>query len=187
MITLAVAYLGFFVADSVLEVSGVLATVAAGITLALLGRSSIRGRAAVHQVTLSYPEAWITLTSSRRGRLHSHNSLLPLSSALFSHTHHASATCLRSQVWETIEHVGYTLIFLLAGNIFGMVLAEPNNGVGLREWGWLLLLWLALLAIRGCVIAAFYPVLDVLGYGLHWKVQTVSHHTCTLHAQRLQV
>ena len=122
VITLAVAYLGFFVADSVLKVSGVLATVAAGITLALLGRSSIRGGAAVHQV------------------------------------------------WETIEHVGYTLIFLLAGNIFGMVLAEPNNGVGLREWGWLLLLWLALLTIRGAVIAAFYPVLDVLGYGLHWKV-----------------
>jgi NhaP-type Na+/H+ or K+/H+ antiporter len=50
VITLAVAYLGFFVADSVLDVSGVLATVAAGLTLALLGRSSIRGGAAVHQV-----------------------------------------------------------------------------------------------------------------------------------------
>ena len=61
------------------------------------------------------------------------------------------------------------MIFLLAGNIFGVVLAEPHNGVGLREWGWLVLLWLALLVIRAVVIAVFYPVLDVLGYGLHWK------------------
>lgn len=63
----------------------------------------------------------------------------------------------------------YTLIFILAGNIFGVVLAEANNGVGVYEWGYLLLLWLTLLLIRAAVVLCFYPVLDVLGYGLHWK------------------
>jgi hypothetical protein len=115
-----------------------------------------------------------SFTWARGRRRDSHTpSFRPLT--FTSHSRAAPPPCACGhprQVWGTIEHVGYTLIFLLAGNIFGMVLAEPNNGVGLREWGWLLLLWLALLVIRGAVIATFYPVLDVLGYGLHWKVQT---------------
>jgi len=121
IITLAVAYLGFFVADSMVQVSGVLETVAAGVTMSALGRSSIRDPKSLHHV------------------------------------------------WETIEFCGYTLIFILAGNIFGVVLAEANNGVGVYEWGYLLLLWLTLLLIRAAVVLCFYPVLDVLGYGLHWK------------------
>ena len=61
------------------------------------------------------------------------------------------------------------MIFILAGNIFGVVLAEPNNGVGVYEWGYLCALYLALILIRAVVVLCFYPILDVLGYGLHWK------------------
>ena len=57
----------------------------------------------------------------------------------------------------------YTLIFMLAGNIFGVVLAEPNNGVGSAEWQYLAMLWVVCLAIRAAIVTLFYPVLDVLG------------------------
>ncbi|KAK3251009.1 hypothetical protein CYMTET_39639 [Cymbomonas tetramitiformis] len=121
VITIIVAYLGFFIAENQAGVSGILATVAAGISMSALGRTSIRNPQTIHQV------------------------------------------------WDTIEFCGNTLIFMLAGNIFGVVLAEPNNGVGVYEWSYLSLLWIALLAIRAVVVLCFYPVLKFLGYGLHWK------------------
>eukprot|EP00976_Prorocentrum_cordatum_P000554 11053-Prorocentrum_minimum.AAC.1 len=52
---------------------------------------------------------------------------------------------------------------MLAGNIFGVVLAEPNNGVGSAEWQYLAMLWVVCLAIRAAIVTLFYPVLDVLG------------------------
>lgn len=125
VITLCVAYLGYFVAENMWNVSGVLATVTAGITISALGRSSIKDMKSLHQV------------------------------------------------WSTIEFCGYTLIFMLAGNIFGVVLAEPNNGVGIHEWQYLAALWVACLVIRAAIVTLFHPVLDLLGYGLHWKDATV--------------
>eukprot|EP00854_Cymbomonas_tetramitiformis_P015064 gene15064-17804_t len=100
VITIIVAYLGFFIAENQAGVSGILATVAAGISMSALGRTSIRNPQTIHQV------------------------------------------------WDTIEFCGNTLIFMLAGNIFGVVLAEPNNGVGVYEWSYLSLLWIALLGRR---------------------------------------
>jgi len=68
-------------------------------------------------------------------------------------------------VWEWLEWMGNTLIFFLAGTILGVTFCESSN-ISAGDWLLLLLNYAAVNVARGVVIAVFFPVLRLLGYGL---------------------
>lgn len=65
------------------------------------------------------------------------------------------------------EFVANTLVFHLAGALVfeGFRLAEPS----FEDWCWVVYLYVALVAIRGLMILAFYPALRRLGPGMRWR------------------
>eukprot|EP00884_Botryococcus_braunii_P023322 jgi/Botrbrau1/9674/Bobra.0201s0008.1 len=76
-------------------------------------------------------------------------------------------------VWETLEYVANTLIFILSGIIIAAKIY--TNSIGTEDnikpidYGFAVLLWVYLLIIRGVILVVFWPVLKNLGYSLDWK------------------
>ncbi|CAH0375499.1 unnamed protein product [Pelagomonas calceolata] len=84
-----------------------------------------------------------------------------------AHTVHA--------VWEFLEHVGNTVVFMLAGSLTGKIVCEnwkDSGGKGdwldVADFGWLLFTWFALVIIRCLTIAMLWPLLK-------WLEQRYSH------------
>eukprot|EP00884_Botryococcus_braunii_P017513 jgi/Botrbrau1/4445/Bobra.0348s0033.1 len=76
-------------------------------------------------------------------------------------------------VWETLEYVANTLIFILSGVIIAAKIYTNSVGnadeiVGI-DYGYAVLLWVYLLIIRALLFVIFWPALKNLGYGLDWK------------------
>ena len=109
-VTLACAYLSFFVGEHVCAVSGVLCTVTAALVLAEAGQPLINNHKAMERV------------------------------------------------WHTLEFVGNTIIFLLAGALVGEALTLEHIQLG-RDFGWLLVIWVLAVVVRGLMLVAFWPVL----------------------------
>ena len=62
---------------------------------------------------------------------------------------------------ELVEHLLNTLLFTLAGVVFGNVIAgDLWSGA---DWGYLVLLWLLLNFIRAFLTFAFYPIISRIG------------------------
>jgi len=66
-------------------------------------------------------------------------------------------------VWVTIEFFGNTILFMLAGTIWGFVVSDRNlqdNGITITwsDWGYLIVLFLFLVLIRIVVVLMFYPL-----------------------------
>ena len=85
-------------------------------------------------------------------------------------------THLMSHFWEITEVLLNTLLFTLAGCVFGGMLVDSNRqNVGIdtifepQDWGYLFVLFVLLLAIRFFLIFAFYPLLSVIGIGTSWQ------------------
>eukprot|EP00927_Polykrikos_kofoidii_P071526 TRINITY_DN67788_c0_g1_i1.p1 TRINITY_DN67788_c0_g1~~TRINITY_DN67788_c0_g1_i1.p1 ORF type:complete len:1026 (+),score=207.36 TRINITY_DN67788_c0_g1_i1:67-3144(+) len=68
-------------------------------------------------------------------------------------------------VWHTIEFVGNTVVFFLAGTITGSIMGD----VDLADYGWLLVTYVSTIAARGTMIAMLFPALQRMGPGLTWK------------------
>jgi len=72
-------------------------------------------------------------------------------------------------VWETVEFIGNTVIFFLAGLIFSDAVLSRRNYIGMADFGWLLVLYVCVTLIRALMIATFWIPLNVLGKPIHWK------------------
>lgn len=113
-ITLCCAYLSFFVAEHVLEVSGVLSCCAAGVVVAWLGPPLILQHESMHSV------------------------------------------------WGMCEWIGNTLIFLLAGILFGETL-KARTGVDFLV---LICVYVFLHIIRAAMFVLLFPLISRLGCGV---------------------
>ncbi|CAE7360853.1 NHX7 [Symbiodinium natans] len=119
--TLCCAYLAFFVAESELSTSGVLATVSAGFVVAYY--------------------AWPRFVSLEAMEI----------------------------VWETVEFVGNTVIFFLAGLLFADTVLDSLSLIHLSDFGYLLMIYLALLVIRALMLAILWIPLNKVGSPVDWR------------------
>ncbi|KAL7554240.1 hypothetical protein ACHAWF_017833 [Thalassiosira exigua] len=75
--------------------------------------------------------------------------------------------------WSLLEHLLNTVIFALGGIVFGDVLvlndAEGGKVWRGRDWGYLLLLYVLVNAIRFFLMFAFYPINSRIGLGTNWQ------------------
>lgn len=78
-----------------------------------------------------------------------------------SHTMHT--------VWDTIEFVGNTVIFFLAGIKFMAVIMHRRDSIDLIDWFWLLVLYVALTVVRALMIAVMWKPLNALGHPITYK------------------
>jgi NhaP-type Na+/H+ or K+/H+ antiporter len=65
-------------------------------------------------------------------------------------------------VWETIEYIGNTLLFMLAGMIVGNVLFVREDVIDHWDFFYLLLLYVTVSCIRFCVIVGSYPFVKLV-------------------------
>lgn len=121
VVTICCGYLAFFMSESELSSSGVIATVSAGICIA-------------HSCWPLFVSRETVLT-----------------------------------VWEAIEFIGNTVIFFLAGLIFGGTLLEEKSYLKLVDVAWLLLLYVSIFAIRALMLAVFWLPLNMVGSHLSWQ------------------
>lgn len=69
-------------------------------------------------------------------------------------------------VWHAIEYFGNTIIFALAGLIFGNIIYEYSAAIQPAQYGHVFIVYLILYASRFVMILLFYPLLAKMGYGL---------------------
>jgi NhaP-type Na+/H+ or K+/H+ antiporter len=85
-------------------------------------------------------------------------------------------THLMHHFWEITEWLLNTLLFTLAGCVFGGMLVDSNKQIAENErifepqdWGYLFVLFFLLQAIRFFLIFAFYPLISAIGIGTSWQ------------------
>ncbi|CAN0038014.1 unnamed protein product, partial [Sphacelaria rigidula] len=61
--------------------------------------------------------------------------------------------------WKTLQFFADTTIFFLSGLIVVGVAINDSRAINGRDWGYLVLLFIALYIIRGLVVMLAYPVL----------------------------
>ncbi|CAE6920003.1 NHX7, partial [Symbiodinium sp. CCMP2456] len=66
-------------------------------------------------------------------------------------------------VWETVEFVGNTVIFFLAGLLFADTVLDSLGIIHLSDFGYLVLVYLALLVIRSLMLAILWIPLNKVG------------------------
>jgi len=66
-------------------------------------------------------------------------------------------------VWETVEMVGNTVIFFLAGLLFAATIFDKWGHIEGAEFGWLLVLYLLVTATRAVVIGVLWPLINRVG------------------------
>lgn len=72
-------------------------------------------------------------------------------------------------VWETIEFVGNTMIFLLAGLLFADSCFSRVEHIFLMDLWWLLLMYVAAMVVRAVLIAILWIPLRLAGEPLTWQ------------------
>lgn len=68
--------------------------------------------------------------------------------------------------WVLLEHLLNTVLFALGGVVWGSVMTRTYEGENLwtgTDWGYLVLLYVLVVAIRGLLVAFFYPILSRMG------------------------
>jgi NhaP-type Na+/H+ or K+/H+ antiporter/CRP-like cAMP-binding protein len=69
-----------------------------------------------------------------------------------------------NEFWEMLAHIANTVVFILSGVI--MARRFLLLSVGVRDVGWLVVLYFVVTLIRGAMVASFSPALRGSGYGL---------------------
>jgi NhaP-type Na+/H+ or K+/H+ antiporter len=74
-------------------------------------------------------------------------------------------------VWEAVEFMGNTMVFLLAGLLWGYEILDDYHQAHITRWDVLHLLGLyaALHVIRGIMVCCFWPFLNCIGEKITWK------------------
>ena len=81
-------------------------------------------------------------------------------------------TEMMSSFWDLVDQLLNTLLFTLGGLVFGSVISNYGEREGFwtaSDWGYLLLLWVLLHAIRFLLVFSFYPCTVRLGLSTNWK------------------
>jgi len=83
---------------------------------------------------------------------------------------------LMENYWALTEHLLNTVLFTLAGVVWGNLISDSKQSTfdgesfwGLREWGYLILLWVFLVLIRGFLFFSFYPITSRIGLKTNLK------------------
>jgi NhaP-type Na+/H+ or K+/H+ antiporter len=74
--------------------------------------------------------------------------------------------------WLLVEHLLNTLLFLLGGLVWGTIIANPGDRPGSftgEDWGYLVLLYIILTAIRFTLFAISFPVISRIGLKSNWQ------------------
>eukprot|EP00978_Attheya_sp_CCMP212_P034946 scaffold149528_cov46-Attheya_sp.AAC.1 len=74
--------------------------------------------------------------------------------------------------WMLLEHLLNTVLFALGGVVWGFVISNQDERLGLfgaQEWGYLILLYVLLTVIRFGLFFASYPILSRMGLGTNLK------------------
>lgn len=116
--TIACAYVSFFLAQFVLDVSGVISTITSGVVLAWLAPPLI----------------------------------------LQPHSMHA--------IWEFLEWIGNTLIFIIAGLLVGSYIINYSQGF---EYGLIFVVYIYMFLIRLLLLVICYPAMTYLSKGYSWN------------------
>lgn len=78
-------------------------------------------------------------------------------------------------VWEELEFIANTLIFVLTGVIIAGNIYQSEHSVGAtiqiqaRDYGYAFLLWVVLIAIRAIIFAVCFPILKYTGYSITFR------------------
>eukprot|EP00457_Paulinella_chromatophora_P001742 gb/GEZN01001744.1/.p1 GENE.gb/GEZN01001744.1/~~gb/GEZN01001744.1/.p1 ORF type:complete len:783 (+),score=79.47 gb/GEZN01001744.1/:144-2492(+) len=78
---------------------------------------------------------------------------------------------LMENFWTLVEHLLNTLLFTLGGVVWGFVISE-NERTGMwvaEDWGYLIVLYILLNAIRFLLLVATYPITRRIGLGTNWQ------------------
>lgn len=76
-------------------------------------------------------------------------------------------------VWEALEFVGNTLIFLLAGLLFASKCLSRSHALQWRDLGYLILLYIVVTLIRAVMIILLWPILQLVGARMTWQEAVV--------------
>lgn len=121
VVTICCGYLAYFMSESELSSSGVVATVTSGICIAY--------------------SCWPLFVSRE--------------------------TVLT--VWEAVEFIGNTVIFFLAGLIFGGAVLDAKSDLQMKDLGWLFALYGGIFVIRAIMMIIFWIPLNMVGSHLQWQ------------------
>jgi NhaP-type Na+/H+ or K+/H+ antiporter len=79
---------------------------------------------------------------------------------------------LMEDFWTLVEHLLNTLLFLLGGLVWGTIIANTGERTGTftgNDWGYLVLLYVVLTAIRFALFAIVFPVISRIGLKSNWQ------------------
>lgn len=157
------AYACFYVAEGMIEASGVMAVVSMGGVLAatfwpvLADPDLLRGT--WHTLEWAYNTVLFQLTGLVIG-------------SKFIEAVDADSDCLQcggdessGAIWCNLRGAGYGREALINGSLSDAQCASLNLHV-FEDLGWAVLLYLFAIIIRGVVVIVFFPLLQRLGYGL---------------------
>lgn len=73
--------------------------------------------------------------------------------------------------WNLVEYLLNTLLFTLGGVVWGAVVAgdDQRDGFKAEDWGYLILLYICMQAIRFFLVFSFYPILSRTGLKSNWR------------------
>jgi NhaP-type Na+/H+ or K+/H+ antiporter len=71
--------------------------------------------------------------------------------------------------WILVEYLLQTLLFTLAGTVWGGIIASSGDSWTGRDWGYLLLVYVLVNAIRFFLVGAFYPIFSRIGLRSCWQ------------------
>jgi len=72
-------------------------------------------------------------------------------------------------VWEAIEFMGNTIIFLLAGLLFSSTCLSRSGYLRWSDIGWLLVLYIVVTLIRMVMVLLLWPFMNMCGQKITWQ------------------
>lgn len=90
-------------------------------------------------------------------------------STLFNDPH------MLEKFWVLVEHILNSVLFTIAGLVWGPIVSNRHPEYSITssftgsDWGYLILLWVLLVAIRSLLVVVFYPIISNIGLRSSWQ------------------
>lgn len=124
----------------------------------------------VVQITISVCVAWLAFFAAEIN-LHANGLLAVIAAGMMlgfmswtSITGHAKEAM--EHFWHSIEYFANIIVFLLAGII---VVQSALGNIGGQDWGYMVLMYCFLMAVRGVALFVSIPILNRVGPHLEWR------------------
>jgi NhaP-type Na+/H+ or K+/H+ antiporter len=76
---------------------------------------------------------------------------------------------LMGSFWESVESLLNTLLFTLAGVVWGTIISNERDQFDTKDWGYLIILSVLLNVIRLFLVACWYPLISRIGLRSDWQ------------------